>query len=375
MNNYFDNASTSFPKPKEVAEAISKYLNNLGGTYGRGATGRILKSSAIVESCRDMLADQLGVSDAEKVFFSYGATDAACTLLLGLGLKGKVWVSPLEHNAVMRPLQSLQDKGQIEICIMPYKVDGSIDIEAFDLLDHTEDALWVVNYQSNVNGLIQPIEALSKIKGDIALMLDLTQAMGTQTFELEALGVDYAFFTGHKGLLGPTGTGAYYVARPEEVSPFRYGGTGSRSESFEMPEFYPDRLEAGTPNIVGIVGLEAALSHKPEPLHDKEDFFSLLDKVKSLPGIKVFAANNRNSQGEVFSITSDSLDVATLSARLYSEFQIETRAGLHCAPLAHKTLCSFPQGTVRFSTSPYHTQEDLERLYEILRDCLNLNKL
>ena len=373
MNSYFDNASTSFPKPKEVAEAISDYLNNVGGTYGRGATSRILDSSAIVESCRDMLADQLGVSDAEKVFFSYGATDAACALLFGLKLEGKVWVSPLEHNAVMRPLQSLQDKGQIEICVMPTKEDGAIDIEAFDLIDHSEDALWVVNYQSNVNGLIQPIEALSKIKAEIGLMLDLTQAMGSQTFQLEDMGIDYAFFTGHKGLLGPTGTGGYYIEKPELITPFRFGGTGSRSESFEMPEFYPDRLEAGTPNIVGIVGLEAAMSYKPEPLHSKEDFFVLLDKVKALPGIKVFAANDRSFQGEVFSITSVSMDVATLSARLYSDFQIETRSGLHCAPLAHKTLNTFPQGTVRFSTSPYHTKEDFERLYEILRACLNQN--
>ncbi len=368
MNNYFDNASTSFPKPKEVAEAIADYLNNIGGTYGRGATSRILDSSAIVESCRDMLADQIGVSDSEKVFFSYGATDAACSLLFGIELRGKVWVSPLEHNAVMRPLQSLKDEGNIEICIMPSKDDGLIDIEAFNMLDHTDDALWVVNYQSNVNGLIQPIEALSNIKGEIPLMLDLTQAIGSQTFQLEALRVDYAFFTGHKGLLGPTGTGAYYVARPEEVSPFRYGGTGSRSESFEMPEFYPDRMEAGTPNIVGIVGLEAALANKPKPLHSKEDFISLIDKVRTLPNIKVLAANDKSCQGEVFSITSDSLDVSNLAARLYSDFQIETRSGLHCAPLAHKTLKSFPQGTVRFATSPYHTKEDLERLYEILRD-------
>ncbi len=370
MNNYFDNASTSFPKPKEVAEAISNYLNNVGGTYGRGATTRILDSSAIVENCRDMLADQLGVSDAEKVFFSYGATDAACTLLFGLKLNGKVWVSPLEHNAVMRPLQSLQDKGIIEICVMPSKEDGLIDIEAFGLIEHADDALWVVNYQSNVNGLIQPIEELSKIKGDIGLMLDITQAIGSQTFQLEALGVDYAFFTGHKGLLGPTGTGGYYIACPEQVSPFRYGGTGSRSESFEMPDFYPDRMEAGTPNIVGIVGLEAALSHKPEPLHSKDEFLSLLEKLRALPGIKVFAANDKYRQGEVFSITSKSLDVGALSARLYSEFQIETRAGLHCAPLAHKTLGSFPQGTVRFASSPYHTKEDLERLYEAIRACL-----
>ncbi len=369
MNTYFDNASTSFPKPDAVAQAMSEYLSQVGGTYGRGGYPRILASTRVVESCRDLLADMLGVADAEKVFFAFNATDAASTLFFGLSLSGVVWVSPLEHNATMRPLTLLARSGQISVRVMPSLPDGQIDVAAFAKEDHTADCLWVVNAQSNVNGLIQPLASLAALKQQyhVDWMLDLTQLMGEYDVQLEKWGVDYAFFTGHKGLLGPTGTGGFYIRQPDRVAPLRIGGTGSASHSFEMPDFYPDRFEAGTPNLVGIFGLEAALRNRPAAAHSHDQFLDLIERVRAIPHFQVLAAADNMQQGEVFSCMTQHADIAQVAQFLIQHYGIETRVGLHCAPLAHQSLGSYPQGALRIAPSVYHTQADFDYLVDALR--------
>ncbi len=375
-NSYFDNAATSFPKPPQVAEAISRYLNEEGGTYGRAAYERVRHATMQVEDCRDALTHLLGVKEAENIAFSSGSTAALNEIIFGLHLpKGScVWVSPLEHNAVMRPLWHLQQTGSIELKTLPAGNDGYIDITALEKLPAKECDLLVINHLSNVNGVIQPVNEIAQIaktKGWLTL-LDTSQSFGEIPVNAGEWEIDFVAFTGHKGLLGPTGTGGFYAKNPSLLRPTIFGGTGSLSESFDMPDELPDRFQPGTPNVVGIIGLLAALENRPLPQHSRNEFLKCLNSIEKLPGIHLYKANNPEQQGELFSLTHESLSTGDLAQLLYDRHGIETRSGLHCSPLAHRTLGTFPSGTVRFSLSPYHTPDDLAFLIKAIADVTTL---
>jgi cysteine desulfurase family protein len=364
LNGYFDCGATSFPKPPEVAREMARYLNEVGGPYGRSFYHRALEVSSVVEETRSLLADLLGAGSSEKIIFTHNATHAVNIVLKGLPLKGKeVWISPLEHNAVARPLRRLKQDGQIRVRFLPAAPDGRIEPERLRFSQRT--GLIVVNHQSNVNGVIQPIREIKKKAGTIPVLVDAAQSLGHQPIEVGRWGIDFVAFTGHKGLLGPTGTGGLYLGG-QHLKPLIEGGTGSRSESSAMPGFLPDKFEAGTPNIAGIFGLRAALAHKPVPAHAREDFLGLMRAARRLPGLNVQAAGREDHQGELFSITSRTMDGSTLGMKLYDEYGIETRLGLHCAPLAHHYIGTFPGGTVRISPSIYHRPEDFEMLLAAL---------
>ncbi|WP_283391089.1 aminotransferase class V-fold PLP-dependent enzyme [Millionella massiliensis] len=380
MNLYFDNASTSFPKPPDVAEAMCRFLTQEGGTYGRAAYDRVLRATRIVEGCRDAMAVLLGVDDASKIAFTAGATSAVNVVLNGLFPEGcsregqqpkkRVWVSPLEHNAVMRPLARLERLGRITVEVLPGREDGTVDLDRLAALDTERGALVVVNHQSNVNGVIQPLKeicAWARSRG-LHVMTDCSQSLPGAPIEVDAWGVDYAIFTGHKGLLGPTGTGGFFARDPQRLEPLICGGTGSRSDSFEMPDEWPDRFEAGTPNLVGLAGLGAALEHRPRAAHERQDFLDMVSAAAALPGFRVYRAADPGCQGELVSITHERLTPSRLSTLLWEEYEVETRAGLHCAPAAHRTIGTFPQGTVRLAASPYHTPADLEALLGVLNE-------
>lgn len=357
MNLYFDNATTSFPKPPQVAQSVAAYITECGGSYGRTATQRALQSSAAVERCRDLIAQRLRASNADSVFFTLNATMAANTVLKGLKLT-KVLVSPLEHNAIMRPLKALG----VEIVVLPSDKSGLIRLDSN--IDTRGISLVIVNHQSNVNGVVQPIAQIAEwaaTKG-FPLMVDTSQSLGMLPVE-----VDYAIFTGHKGLHGITGVGGFYAKNPDTIAPLVHGGTGSRSDSYEMPEVYPDRLEAGTPNVAGIVGLCTALENPPKPLHTYADF---LDMVGDIKGYNVFVSTDNTQQGELFSLTHDAMKPSEIAHKLYTNYGIETRSGLHCSPMAHRTLGTFPEGTVRISLSPYHTVADMEYLTKALNELI-----
>lgn len=368
MNLYFDNASTSFPKPPEVAEAIAHYLQEIGGTYGRAAYPRIVAATGMAERCRDAVAVLMGVGDAAKIAFTAGATTGLNTVLRGIGLErgARVLVSPLEHNAVMRPLAA---RG-VEVGELPAFADGRVDAERLGEMETEGAALVVINHQSNVNGVIQPLAEICAwaLGQGLKVLADCAQSLPYSTLAAEAWGLDYAVFTGHKGLLGPTGVGGFYAREPLSAEPLVYGGTGSRSESFEMPEAWPDRFEAGTPNLTGIAGLLGALENRPVPNHSREDFMGLLRAVRALPGFKIYGALSADYQGELFSVAHERLGAAQLADVLWSSYGIEVRAGLHCAPAAHRFLGSFPQGTVRFAAGPYHTPQDFEALLRALTE-------
>ncbi len=369
MNTYFDNSGTSFPKPLQVGEAIAKYLSNGGGTYGRAAYGRAYEATVLVEECRDKLAELMGVSDSSLVSFTANSTTAINTIIKGLSLRGKrVLVSPLEHNAVMRPLKFLEEMEGIALEILHAHPDGMVDVEALKLIHRSNIGLVVINHQSNVSGVVQPIADICRWAAEIPVLVDGSQSVGHFPLNLDQWEVDYFAFTGHKGLLGPTGIGGFYARTPERLRPLIHGGTGSASDSFEMPDSMPDKFQAGTPNIVGVVGLLAALKNAPQPLISSADLQNGIQFTASLKGFKVLCASPGHEQGSAFSFTHERLSPSQLARELYDKYGIEVRSGLHCAPAAHRFYLTFPQGTTRIALSPYHLPADLDFLYGALEE-------
>jgi len=365
---YFDNAATSFPKPPQVAEAITVYLNESGGSYGRSAYPRAFSASRTIERLRDRMAALIGTSLAENVVFTSCATMALNTVIRGFTWKHKkVLHSALEHNAVMRPLFMMQQTQGIELQTMPAHSDGSIDLEKLAQYDLSGIDLAVINHQCNVNGVIQPLGKLRALLGEIPVLVDASQSLGNTPVKADEWGLDFVAFTGHKSLLGPTGTGGLFVREPSLIQPLIYGGTGSASDSYEMPVSLPDRFEAGTPNLAGLHGLLAAVENKPESNYNPSDLTILLAELRKLKGISVLAASEPERQGPVISVTCGHLEPGAFGDQLYQQSGIETRIGLHCAPLAHRQLGTFPAGTVRFAFSPYHKREDFEYLLEAVR--------
>lgn len=370
---YFDNSATTFPKPAAVAQAMTRYLLEDGGSYGRSSHARAFRASAVVERCRERLAQLMDISQVEHLCFTNNATHAANVILQGIDFatpetvtKAEVLISPLEHNAIARPLAQLEKQGLITVRQLPAGTDGVIQPDLIAPLVTDNTRLVIVNHQSNVNGAVQPLAQVKQAIGPIPLLADVSQSLGKLPVQVDEWGIDYLIFTGHKGLFGPPGTGGMFIRQPDTVQPLHLGGTGSNSEHLAMPESMPDRFEAGTPNMVGIYGLLAALENSPEPQHSRSDFFALMEAIEALPGYRIQRTENRDAQGEVISLLHDCIDAATLSWKLEKAFAIETRPGLHCAPLAHQFLHSFPEGTCRLSPSPLHTTADFDYLITAL---------
>ncbi|MHC1697203.1 MAG: aminotransferase class V-fold PLP-dependent enzyme [Geobacteraceae bacterium] len=370
-NCYFDNAATSFPKPPAVAAAICRYLNEVGGSYGRSAYTRAFDVARTVEKTRDLLAEKMGARDAARLVFTPNATQAVNLVLQSvLRQGGRVLISPLEHNAVTRPIAALADRYGVTFELMPHQGDGRVDPSGIREMITPDTLLAVVNHQSNVNGVIQPLGEIKEQLGQVPLLVDASQSFGSIPVAVDDWDLDFLAFTGHKALLGPTGIGGLYLKNPGAVEPLIFGGTGSASDSFEMPDFVPDRFEAGTLNIAGIYGLLASLEDPPACRHSRAEYQRLIEELQGLPSLRVLCAERFDDQGDVFSLYLPGGDPATLGRRLFDNFAIETRVGLHCAPLAHQTLGTFPAGAVRIGVSPYHTNDDFSYLIQAVRDSL-----
>ena len=368
FNTYFDNGATSFPKPREVADEISRYLNIIGGPYGRSFYDKAIEVSRIIADTRSKISELLGVKQPSHIVFTQNATHSINIVLKGMPLKSKkIVVSPLEHNSVWRPLQSLVKVQGIEVKIFPSFSDGMIDVDKIPSVLSENTDLVIVDHESNVNGVIQPIEKIKKIIGNIPILIDCAQSLGHLKLEADKNGFDYVAFTGHKALLGPTGIGGLFIRDKESLKPLIEGGTGSNSESIDTPLFMPDKFEAGTLNVAGVFGLRAALKKRPDDCHSKSDFFGLIDQLSRLPDLELYCSSNRDFQGELFSINHKQMDCSSFGQVLYESYGIETRVGLHCAPKAHKHIGSFPEGALRISPSVYHRPEDFEYLIDSIK--------
>jgi len=366
MNLYFDNSSTSYPKPSEVARAMKDCIDEVMGNYSRGGYYSNLCIAEKFYETRTMLAELFNIIKSENIIFTPNATVGMNYVLFGLDLRGKhILISPLEHNCVMRPLEYLRKNNNIKYDMLPAEKDGRIKIDSIEKSIQKNTALIIINHVSNVNGVIQDISNIKRVAPDIPLLIDAAQSAGAEEIDVVNWGIDYLVFTGHKSLFGPSGTGGFYIHNPESIKTLIHGGTGSLSDSYEMPAFTPDKFEAGTPNIPGVYGLWAALKHHPKSF-DRELLSSFFKHLKEQDYLNVYCAETIENQGSLFSITHKQLKLTDFANKLCTDHDIKTRIGLHCSPASHRFLGTYPEGTMRISFSAYHRASDLEKLKEAI---------
>lgn len=374
---YFDNCSTSFPKAPGVGTAMMKFIEEGAVNVNRGTYKKAYDVENIVYETRVMLCKLFKFDKPSNVIFTPSITYSLNYFIKGFLRKGDhVIVSSLEHNAVIRPLTQMKDLG-VEYSLVKGDVNGNIEAEGFreELRDNTKAI--IVLHGSNVSGNILPIKEIGEMIKDtsIAFVVDTAQTAGVIDIDMRDNYIDFLAFTGHKGLMGPQGIGGFIV-RDEiatEIDPVITGGTGSSSDSVYVPEFLPDRFESGTLNIPGIVGLNVALKYLNEIGIDKicEKELKLtsyfIKKVKNIDGVKIVGQQKLENRVAVVSLDFKGLDNASVAFELDNVYNISTRVGLHCAPEAHKTLGTYPQGTVRFSFGYTNTKEEIDLCIEAIK--------
>ena len=367
---YMDNACTSFPKAEGVSDAMKRYLDCVCANAGRGSYSRAAEAGMTVLETRERLAELFGCFDPKRVIFTSGATASLNTAIRGFVKKGdKVLVTSLEHNAVIRPLVMIG----AEILRIPADGDGVSIAEELPA-GYEEAKLCVLTHASNVCGSIQPVAEISERLRPygIPVAVDAAQTAGHFAFTMEELGADMLCMPAHKGLRGPQGLGVLILSERAAGSlpPYMAGGTGSVSHSYEMPPFLPDRFESGTLNLPGIYGLHAALEHcalQERRRTEKDQIRMFLDGLRDCPDIRIPGPADAEKRVGVISIDFLKRDNADVAFRLEEEYGILVRCGLHCAPDAHRTVGTFPEGTVRFSFSEYNTEQELRTALEAVR--------
>ncbi len=359
---YLDNAATSWPKPESVIKAMNNYFHKIGGSSGRSGHRRAIEAGRIILNARSAAAGLLGVSDDSGLIFTSNATTALNTVIKGIFhsdadiSSSHIVATTMEHNSVLRPVNSLKNKG-LEVTLIDGDEFGQVSPEKIRSAIRENTKLVVVTHASNVCGTVNDIESIGTLCAEksIPLLVDGAQSAGLLPINISSLSIDYFACAGHKGLLGPQGTGILYVKNKDTLYPVIAGGTGSLSDSVEQPDFMPDKFESGTPNIIGIAGLAEGcrylLTHGVESIykHDKKLLDIFLNELSDVSGIKLYGMKSSVNHTAVLSINIEGMDSSLVGTLLEERYGVQTRIGLHCAPLAHRTLGSFPHGTVRFS--------------------------
>ena len=362
---YLNNAATAWPRAPGVADAVADALSTVPAHPGR-AGGR---ATDVLTECRCRLAGLLEVEDPTRIILTVNATHALNLAIGGLamGRGAHVVTTVTEHNSVLRPIHHLRKRRGLRVTVVKLGADGGLDAEAFERALGEEPALVAVNHASNVTGRVNDVGTLfekAKSAGAITL-LDASQSLGHVPVAPTALQADLVAFTGHKGLLGPPGTGGLYVAPGIELGQVLVGGTGVRSDLEMHPPEMPTRLEAGTPNVPALAGLAAALRWlelNGESHGQRESYLAdrLRRALQELPGVTVFDRSGGVSRIGVVSFRLAGWDVEDVGVALEESFGVVCRTGLHCAPLIHEAIGSAPAGTVRFSVSGFNTERDLD---------------
>jgi len=357
---YLDNAATSWPKPPVVLEAIRDFLERAGGNTGRSGHHRSIASSRAVSLARERLAELLGVESPDELIFTKNATEGLNVAIYGLAEGvAQIVTTSLEHNSVMRPLRDLEQRGRCAVEVVYADGNtGEIDVDEWKArLSAASPALAVATHASNVTGTLLPVEALAAAARGVGvpLVVDASQSAGHVPLFLSALGAAAVAMPGHKGLLGPSGTGLLYLAPGIEVEPLMRGGTGSLSELEVQPDFAPDRYESGTLNAMGIVGLGAAAEYLHDAGVDRvHDHATALGRrfregLAHVDGMTFYGSADPARSIGIASVNVDGVPCATAARMLDDEWGVMTRAGLHCSPAAHRSLGTAPEGTIRFS--------------------------
>lgn len=375
---YLDNAATSYPKPAQVAEQMAQYITQVGATINRSVYGRAQQAAEITLELRIRLAKLFGVQSATHVILTPGNTWGLNMLLFGALKPGDhCIVSAMEHNAVMRPLQHLTQKG---IMFDRIRCDayGRIDLHHLESLIQQNTRLVMVAHGSNVCGTVQDAKAIGEIcnQHEIPFCLDAAQTAGHIPIDFAELGLSALSIPAHKGLMGPQGIGALLL-KPDfakTLEPWVHGGTGSASHEEVTPNYMPDRFEPGTPNMPGIFGWNGALQYLEEVgleqimAHEKELCEYFLQELAGIKGVKLVGMPTTEQRTGVFSLDFSPKDNAEVARQLEDRYGILTRCGLHCAPSAHKTLGTFPNGTVRFSFGWFTTKEQVQAALKAIRE-------
>ncbi|MHC1743135.1 MAG: aminotransferase class V-fold PLP-dependent enzyme [Syntrophobacteraceae bacterium] len=369
---YLDNAAASWPKPPSVLAAVERALREMGGSPGRGSHRMARSASDLVSRARERAAGLLGVGDPSLLAFTRNATESLNLVIKGWVRPGdRVLISPMEHNSVVRPLERMK-ADSVQVDVMQCRPGGRIDVEALAAQLESKPRLAVLNHASNVNGALQPVAEVARVcwERGVPLLLDAAQTAGLQRIDVDGWKLGMLACSGHKGLLGPPGVGIVFIRSDLDVQPLEEGGTGSRSEEAFQPLMRPDRYESGTGNLPGIAGLMAGIDALNE--HGIESILShelglaarLEAGLVGLPGVRVPSPEVRGT-GTV-SFVVDGMNAGDVAFLLDETFDIAVRSGLHCAPAAHRTLLTFPDGTVRVSPGYATTEVDVDYFLDSL---------
>lgn len=376
---YLDNAATSFPKPECVYDAVDKYNRENGRAVGRGSSDLGQELQQTVDRCRFRAAQVLGAAAKEQIVFTLNCTDSLNMILHGLLTPGDHVVSSVaEHNSVLRPLRHLELNRDVNLTLVDVDDAGFFAAADVEKAIRPETQLIILQHASNVTGAIQPIEDVAAIadKHSVSFAIDAAQTAGHVPLNVEQLGADFVACSGHKGLMGPLGTGLLYVAAGQEkdLIPIRQGGTGSRSEVDTQPESMPDRYESGNHNAPGLVGLDAALGFLIDTgvdelrRHEVALAERLCEGIIGVPSLTLYSSADRSRHAGVVSLTSELYTSDELALLLSQHFGIDTRSGLHCAPGIHRRLGTIErQGTVRLSVGFQTTQDDIDAVIDALQ--------
>ncbi|NPV89841.1 MAG: aminotransferase class V-fold PLP-dependent enzyme [Firmicutes bacterium] len=371
---YMDNAATSWPKPECVYDAMDRFNRKMGGSPGRGSNSKSIEAGTVVLETREALARLFNVSDSSRLVFTCNVTES-----INIGLKGllntgdHVIISGMEHNAVARPLHELQKKG-VELSIAPCAPDGTLDPDEVESRIRGNTRLICLLHASNLTGTIMPIAEVGEVarKNGVLFMVDAAQTAGVLKIDVERQSIDILAFTGHKSLMGPQGTGGLYIRPGLELRSLKEGGTGSLSEHTFQPEFLPDKFESGTLNTPGLAGLGAGVNYILKTgkdrihSHEMELTGTLINGLKEIKGLELYGPVGSKLRTAVVSFNIKGIECNQVSFILDREHGVINRSGLHCAPMAHRTVGTLEQGAVRLSPGYFNTREEVEKVIEAI---------
>lgn len=381
LNLYFDNAATSWPKPETVYKAAELQMRQACGNPGRSGHTRTLETDRLLYSVREAVAGLFKVKNPARIVFTLNATDALNIAIKGILKPGDhVLHTAIDHNSVLRPLGKLRRNGIISVDMVPCSKEGYPDLEYLSDAFRDNTRLLIINHASNVTGTIAPLEEMVRLAHShgVKVLMDAAQTAGSIEIDAEKLEIDMLAFTGHKGLLGPTGTGGLYVREGIDLDSLREGGTGSQSEMDIHPETMPERLEAGTLNSSGLAGLLEGIKfiNHTGITNIREDEIEIRNylyaALKDMGGLKLYGPEESEKCSCLVSFTIDHADSGEVGYILENSYGILCRTGLHCAPLAHKAFHTFPAGTVRLSPGFFTSKADIDYLVKALQEIKSL---
>ncbi len=374
---YLDNAAISFPKPEAVYQTLDRFARQSLANPGRAGHKMALAAERALDDCRHLLNQLFHGTGPERFAFTLNGTDALNMAFKGVLNDGDhVVTTDLEHNSVSRPLRAMQLARKIELTRVRVDSSGTIDPDDVRRAITPKTRLIAITHASNVLGTIQPVDAVGRIarERDVLFLVDAAQTAGVVPIDVQALQIDLLAFPGHKSLLGPTGTGALYVGERARLRAWREGGTGGDSSNEVQPGEFPHYLEGGTPNVLGVAGLTSGIKYVQErgleSIHEHEVRLSerLWRRLEEMGGFQIFGERDPSRRVGTMSFRTEALPATEIGGILDQAFDIAVRPGLHCAPYIHRSLGTYPEGTVRVSPGPFSTEEDMDQVASALAE-------